>query len=362
MAQKRGRLDFKNEADEVASRFLKEKELWKKERLQTLKLLLETELSYAEVADIVGKAPSSVKKWAAMFREGGLAQLLVRGNGGGRKPMMSTEVREELLEQLRVGKFRTAGQIQHWLAEKHNLKYGKGSIYYVLGKLGGRLKVPRPSHEKKDEVKGEIFRTTLAEQLHALELPKDREMSLWVYDEMRYGLHPLLRKMWSLIGTRVVAPVNRRFKWGYLFGAIEVEGAGNEFLYTDGLGKEADALFIEQVSQSAPDKIHVIIGDGAGFHHKEGQDHKGKLPSNVRILTLPPYSPELNPIEKFWDVVKDVICTTNWKDLAELEAKMTEVLKSWWDREDGFASLFASSYLRSELNDTNKPFKADLFC
>lgn len=362
MAQKRGRLDFKNEADEVASLFVKEKELWKKERLQTLKLLLETSLSYAEVAEIVGKAPSSVKKWAAMFREGGLDQLLVRGNGGGRKPKMSAEVREALLEQLKDGRFRTAGQIQHWLAEEHKLQYGKGSIYYALGKLGGRLKVPRPSHEKKDETKVEVFRTTLAEQLHALELPKDREMSLWVYDEMRYGLHPLLRKMWSLIGTRVVAPVNRRFKWGYLFGAIEVEGAGSEFLYTDGLGKEADALFIEQISKNAPDKIHVIIGDGAGFHHKEGQDHGGKLPDNVRILTLPPYSPELNPIEKFWDVVKDVICTKNWKDLAELETKMTEVLKTWWERPDGFASLFASSYLRTELNDTTKPFKAGLFC
>lgn len=75
MAQKRGRLDFKNEADEVALLFVKEKELWKKERLQTLKLLIETELSYVEVVEIVGKAPSSVKKWAAMFREGGLAHL-----------------------------------------------------------------------------------------------------------------------------------------------------------------------------------------------------------------------------------------------------------------------------------------------
>ena len=358
MARKRSKLDFKNEANEVALRFIKEKELWKKERLQALKLLLETELSYAEVAEIVGKDPSSIKKWAGMFRKDGLDLLLVRGNGGGRKPKMSVEVQDVLVEQLKEGRFRTAGQIEYWLKEEHQLEYGKGSLYYVLGKLGGRLKVPRPSHQKKDESKVEMFRTTLAEQLHALELPKDQEMSLWVYDEMRYGLHPLLRKMWSLIGTRVIAPVNRRFKWGYLFGAIEVEGAGSEFLYTDGLGKEADALFIEQISKNAPEKIHVIVGDGAGFHHKEGQDHGGKLPDNVRILTLPPYSPELNPIEKFWDIVKDVICTINWKNLAELESKMTEVLKTWWERPDGFASLFTSSYLRSELNASNKTIRA----
>ncbi len=361
MAKKRSRLDFKNEAGEVALRFRKEKDLWKKERLQAIKLLLETKLSYAEVAEIIGKDPSSVKKWAGMFRQGGLALLLIRGNGGGRKPKMPVEVQKALVEQLKEGRFRTAGQIEHWLKDEHQLEYGKGSIYYALGKLGGRLKVPRPSHQKKDEAKVETFRTTLAEQLHALELPKDKEISLWVYDEMRYGLHPLLRKMWSLIGTRVIAPVNRRFKWGYLFGAIEVEGSASEFLYTDGLGKEADALFIEQISKSAPDKIHVIIGDGAGFHHKEGQDHKGRLPDNVRILTLPPYSPELNPIEKFWDIVKDVICTTNWKDLTELESKMTEVLKSWWERPEGFASLFTSSYLCSELNASNKTHKAILF-
>ena len=76
MPRKRARLDFKNEADEVASRFLKEKELWKKERLQALKLLLETDLSYLEVSEIVGRDPNSVKKWASLFREGGLDLLL----------------------------------------------------------------------------------------------------------------------------------------------------------------------------------------------------------------------------------------------------------------------------------------------
>jgi len=177
-------------------------------------------------------------------------------------------------------------------------------------------------------------------------------------NQMRYGLHPLLRKMWSLIGTRVVAPVNRRFKWGYIFGAIEVDGKGSEFLYADGLSKSMDAAFISQVAASDEEKIHVIIGDGAGFHHKEGQQPEDPLPSNVRILTLPPYSPELNPIEKLWDIVKDVICTVNWPDMAALEEKMTEVLRDWWERPEGFGSLFTHSYLRTELNAIDRIFKS----
>lgn len=352
MGRNRGQLDLKNEAEEVVERFKIEKELWKKERLQTIKLLLESEKSYAEVASITGKAPSSIKGWAKLFREGGLEALLRRGNGGGRKSKMPQKVEKELEEKLRNGTFRTAGQILSWLKNEHQLEYGKGSIYYVLGKLGGRLKVPRPCHQKKDPIKEVEFRTTLAEQLKSLELPKDKEMSLWVYDEMRYGLHPLLRKMWSLVGTRVVAPVNRRFKWGYLFGAIEVEGSGSEFLYTDGLAKDFDAAFIAQVASSDPDKIHVIIGDGAGFHHKENQEHGEALPENVRIITLPPYSPELNPIEKLWDMVKDSICSINWESMEHLEEHLTKSLRSLWERPGGFSSLFTNSYLRSELNVT----------
>jgi len=332
--------------------------MWKKERLQTIKLLLETNHSYAEVAEMVGRHPSRVKEWAKQFRLGGLDQLLIRNNGGGRKSLLTPKAAKELTEKLRNGAFRTADQARLWLEREHKLEYKKGSIYYVLGKLGGRLKVPRPSHEKKNEEKVEAFKTTLAEQLKELDLRKDKELSLWVYDEMRYGLHPLLRKMWSLIGTRVIAPVNRRFKWGYVFGAIEVDGNGSEFLYTDGLGKDMDAAFIHQISKSAPEKMHVIIGDGAGFHHKEGQDHQEALPENVRILTLPPYSPELNPIEKLWDIVKDVICTVNWKDLAHLEKQMTAVLKSWWEKADGFGSLFTNSYLRTELNATGRHFRS----
>ncbi len=261
MGRKRAKLDFKNEAREVVTLFKKERTLWKKERLQAIKLLLESDSSYVEISDVVGKSPSRIKEWAKQFREGGLDKLLSRNYSPGRTPKMSAAIEELLVEKLRVGSFRTAKQVLHWLKEEHQLEYGKDSIYYVLGKLGGRLKMPRPSHQKKDLEKVEAFRTTLAEQLLELELPKDKEISLWVYDEMRYGLHPLLRRMWSLIGTRVIAPVHRRFKWGYLFGAIEVEGSGSEFLYTEGLGKEFARRLLQKGGKVCLSDINIDNGE-----------------------------------------------------------------------------------------------------
>ena len=268
MARKRAQLDYRNEAGEVAKLFGKEKEVWKKERLQTLKLLLGTDQSYAQVAQIVGRHPSRVKQWAKMFREGGLSNLLTRGHGGGRKGCFTQAAREAMVAKLKEGRFRTAKQFQKWLEEDFQIKLSEKGVYYHLGKLGGRLKAPRPSHTKKDESKVIEFRENLAEKMKALNLPKEKEVRLWVYDEMRYGLHPLLRKMWSLIGTRVVAPVNRRFEWGYLFGALEVSNGQSEFLFTDRVLKVFDRAFLEQISQHDPQCMHVVIGDGAGFHHR----------------------------------------------------------------------------------------------
>ena len=263
---------------------------------------------------------------------------------------MTQAAQEAMVEKLRQGAFRTAKQFQKWLKDEHQITLSQKGVYYHLGKLAGRLKEPRPSHTKKDEAKVIAFRETLAEKLVALDLPKEKEVRLWVYDEMRYGLHPLLRKMWSLIGTRVVAPVNRRFEWGYLFGALEVSSGQSEFLLTDRVLKVFDRAFLEQISEHDPESIHVVIGDGAGFHHREDGEHEQPLPDNLKILTLPPDSPELNPVEKLWDIVKDRICTVCWESLEELEKEIIQVLKEWWERKEGFLSLFRGSYLRSELN------------
>ena len=50
------------------------------------------------------------------------------------------------------------------------------------------------------------------------------------------------------------------------------------------------------------------------------------MPANVRVITLPPDSPELNPAERLWDVVKDCLCNPTWDDLEALTAAINEML------------------------------------
>ncbi len=60
----------------------------------------------------------------------------------------------------------------------------------------------------------------------------------------------------------------------------------------------------------------MIIADQAGFHL---QADDTRLPANIRLLPLPPYSPELNPVEKLGDMVKDAICNQLFTALRPLE-------------------------------------------
>src|SRR6185295_1944442 len=106
-----------------------------------------------------------------------------------------------------------------------------------------------------------------------------------------------------------------RYQWGYTFGALEICGqASAEFLHTDGVSQEATASFYEQLARSDAAATHIVIQDGAGFHLPAGH---ALLPPRVEVITLPPYSPELNPIEKLWDVIKDRICNRVWPDLED---------------------------------------------
>ena len=76
MARPRAKLDYHNSATEVVNQYRLEKNVWKKERLLAIKLLMETDQSYQEVANIIGRARSIVQVWAKAFQDGGLDALL----------------------------------------------------------------------------------------------------------------------------------------------------------------------------------------------------------------------------------------------------------------------------------------------
>jgi len=63
--------------------------------------------------------------------------------------------------------------------------------------------------------------------------------------------------------------------------------------------KTSGHVFLEQIAQSDPAALHLVVWDQAGFHPRDGEVG---VPDNVRLLSLPAYSPELNPVEQLGDL------------------------------------------------------------
>ena len=70
----------------------------------------------------------------------------------------------------------------------------------------------------------------------------------------------------------------------------------------------------------------------------------------MRVLTLPPYSPELNPIERLWDIVKDRICNRVWADLEELTTAINVVRREYWSTPKLVRSLVGQGWLLDQAN------------
>ena len=127
-------------------------------------------------------------------------------------------------------------------------------------------------------------------------------VEVWFQDEARVGQQGTLTRLWARRGSRPPAPKDRRYAWAYLFGAIcpaRRIGAGLVLLHANA---DAMTLHLEEIGRAvAPGAHAVVVLDGAGWHKLGG---RLRVPDNISVLPLPPYSPELNPVENVWQFLR----------------------------------------------------------
>ena len=120
------------------------------------------------------------------------------------------------------------------------------------------------------------------------------------FDEARFGTHSRGAHGWLDTGTRPRGATKLGYKNFYLYGAVE-PGTGRNFtLIMPNVDTACMNVYLAELSKEFEgDKIALIM-DQAGWHKAK----ELKIPCNIRILYLPPYSPELNPVERLWLHIK----------------------------------------------------------
>lgn len=123
------------------------------------------------------------------------------------------------------------------------------------------------------------------------------DIDVWFQDEARFGQQNNTTRLWAPKGSRPRAVRQQQFEYAYLFGAVCPSTGQTEALIAPCVNKDVMTQHLQQISQATPDGRHaVVVIDGAGWHT---MDTAAPF-NNLTLIKLPPYSPELNPIEQVW--------------------------------------------------------------
>ncbi len=134
-----------------------------------------------------------------------------------------------------------------------------------------------------------------------------------------------------------------RYSWAYIFGAVCPARDVGAALVMPGANAEAMNKHLTEISSQVAAGSHaVLILDGAGWHKTGG---KLTVPDNISLLHLPPYCPELNPVENIWqylrqnflsnrifdsyDKIVDACCDA-WRALTGLTGKIRQIASREW--------------------------------
>jgi transposase len=150
-----------------------------------------------------------------------------------------------------------------------------------------------------------------------------KPIEVFATDEHRIGLKPVTRRVWAPVGERPIAHGHHRFDWLYVT-AFASPATGETFWYlSNGVSKEFFEALLETFAREAEaglGRIILLVLDNAGWHSVAGL----KIPDGIRLVCLPPYSPELQPAETLWALVDEPIVNRHIATIEELDARIAQ--------------------------------------
>jgi DDE superfamily endonuclease len=164
-------------------------------------------------------------------------------------------------------------------------------------------------------------------------------------DEARVGQKGRLCHRWRPRGRRPPGRCDRRFEWAYLFAAVEPATGADLALVLPEVTTATMNLFLAEFATGLAGDVHAaLVLDRAGWHGARAL----AVPANVTLAPLPPYSPELNPVERVWLYLRERFlslrvftdyraivdaCCTAWNRLVAEPGRLRSLCDQPWIRQ-----------------------------
>jgi transposase len=97
----------------------------------------------------------------------------------------------------------------------------------------------------------------------------------------------------------VPSQIVREYTFAYV--AVSPHDGVMDSLILPEVSEQAMSIFLREVSERHPEEFILMVMDGAGWHKAKALS----VPENMALIFLPPYSPQLNPVEHIWDSIRE---------------------------------------------------------
>ena len=293
----------------------------------------------------------TLRFWVNRFNEFGIDGLYNQ-KPPGRPPKLNPDQQSKFFKAIEAGPELETDGIVRWrlydmtkmILDNFDIHLTEAAVWYILKNKKFSVKAPRPRHPKQDPddiPKFQIEFNQLAKSLTA-HVPKKTPRYVWFQDETRLGDKNNRAKIWSPAGVRPIVPADMGYHSAYLYGAICPELGKGIGLISPVTNTYATQLHLELVSEEITDQAHgILVMDRATWHTTK----QLKIPKNITIIFLPPYCPELNPIEQVWDYLRENYLANRyfnshdalldgisdaWNQFRHLPNKITEIGTRKW--------------------------------
>jgi putative transposase len=120
-------------------------------------------------------------------------------------------------------------------------------------------------------------------------------------DEAIFGRIGKLYRCWAWNGFRPAVIRQKIREYCYLFGAVEPLTGESCFRIISHCDTVCMNVYLKELSAQFKDDYILLVCDNAGWHKSKGLI----IPDNIEIIYIPPYTPEMNPIEQIWDDIRE---------------------------------------------------------
>lgn len=262
-------------------------------------LLLNKGLSYEEVAELLLIDDGTVRRWYRIFDIEGIKTLLKDKYTGGTSKLSSAE-QLELTAHLDSNIYLTAKEVCSYVETKYNITYTIKGMTCLLHQLGFSYKKPKHIPGKANQKAQEEF----IEKYNQLKVTKSSDDRIYFMD----GVHPLHNSQpaygWIRKGKEQPLKTNTGRMRVNINGAYDIENQKAIIREDESINSQSTIALLEQMLKEQPLGILYIILDNAKYYRS--QMVRGFLEKNqrIRFVFLPPYSPNLNIIERLWKLFK----------------------------------------------------------